>query len=141
MKDKRNLCVLILVLIVYVYIVNVTEIGCPYRFVFGIPCMGCGMTRAFFAVLKCDLSGAIRYHPLVLLLPVIFLLFIIHMSSNNDIKHKKIYKIGWGVVVVLFCIVYFIRLLILDDPIIKIQIKDGLIYKILCHLGKEKSIW
>jgi len=42
---------------------------CPVDLIFGIPCPGCGMTRAFLCLLKGDLSGSLQMHPL--LLPVL----------------------------------------------------------------------
>jgi len=37
---------------------------CPMKNLLGIPCPGCGMTRAFFALLDLDLSSAVAFHPL-----------------------------------------------------------------------------
>lgn len=41
---------------------------CGFKAVFGVPCPGCGMTRALSALLIGDLSAAFRYHPLVYVL-------------------------------------------------------------------------
>lgn len=41
---------------------------CPLAGSFGIPCPGCGLTRATLALLHGDVRGALRLHPLVLLL-------------------------------------------------------------------------
>ncbi len=41
---------------------------CTFRTVTGIPCMGCGGTRAVGALARLDLSGALAMHPLVTLL-------------------------------------------------------------------------
>jgi hypothetical protein len=35
---------------------------------FGIPCPGCGLTRATLTLLHGDVQGALRFHPLVLLI-------------------------------------------------------------------------
>lgn len=40
---------------------------CPTAAIFGIPCPGCGLTRATLALFHGDLGGALRYHPLVFL--------------------------------------------------------------------------
>lgn len=37
---------------------------CPFLFLWGIPCPGCGMTRAFLALLHLDFAAAFYYHPL-----------------------------------------------------------------------------
>jgi hypothetical protein len=41
---------------------------CPLAGSFGVPCPGCGLTRATLAVLHGDVRGALHLHPLVLLL-------------------------------------------------------------------------
>ena len=38
---------------------------CPMVMVTGLPCPGCGLTRAGFALLKLDLAGAFRIHPFI----------------------------------------------------------------------------
>jgi hypothetical protein len=40
---------------------------CPLAGSFGIPCPGCGLTRATLALLQGDVRGALHFHPLVLL--------------------------------------------------------------------------
>lgn len=40
---------------------------CPIRLCTGVACPGCGLTRATSRLLHGDLSGALGYHPLVLL--------------------------------------------------------------------------
>ena len=39
---------------------------CGFRFVFGAPCPGCGMTRAMAALLRGDVAGSFRWHPLAI---------------------------------------------------------------------------
>jgi len=45
---------------------------CPLALVAGIPCPGCGLTRATLSLLHGDLQAALRFHPLVLLLTPLF---------------------------------------------------------------------
>lgn len=40
---------------------------CPLAGSFGIPCPGCGLTRATLALLHGDVRGALHLHPLVIL--------------------------------------------------------------------------
>jgi hypothetical protein len=41
---------------------------CPTALFFGIPCPGCGLTRATLALFRGELSAAIHFHPLVFVL-------------------------------------------------------------------------
>jgi len=45
---------------------------CPTAFFLGIPCPGCGLTRATLALLHGDLRGALQLHPLVFILAPLF---------------------------------------------------------------------
>jgi len=45
---------------------------CPTALFFGIPCPGCGLTRATLALLHGDVGTALRLHPLVLVLTPLF---------------------------------------------------------------------
>ncbi|MGZ3884041.1 MAG: DUF2752 domain-containing protein [Bacteroidia bacterium] len=59
--------------------------SCFFKSRLGIECPGCGMQRAFIALLKGDLSGSLHYHPA--LLP--FLLTITVLIAQLFIKHPK----------------------------------------------------
>ena len=45
--------------------------GCPFRAVTGIPCPGCGMTRAWLSALAFDFSAAFSQHPMFWSVPVL----------------------------------------------------------------------
>lgn len=44
---------------------------CLLRSLWGLPCPGCGMTRALMALLRLELWQALEYHPMVWSLPLI----------------------------------------------------------------------
>jgi len=46
---------------------------CPMASVFGVPCPGCGLTRATLALAHGDVQHALELHPLVLVLSPLFI--------------------------------------------------------------------
>jgi Protein of unknown function (DUF2752) len=69
---RRSLLVLALAS-AFALIVVVRLPICPTAALLGIPCPGCGLTRATLALCHGDLRGALRLHPLVLLISPIFI--------------------------------------------------------------------
>lgn len=55
---------------------------CIFRLLTGIPCPGCGMTRALAAVLRGDAASAFSFHPLWWTLPLLLLLLLHTMFPN-----------------------------------------------------------
>ncbi|MCC6214562.1 MAG: DUF2752 domain-containing protein [Polyangiaceae bacterium] len=56
--------------------------GCPTATIAGIPCPGCGLTRASWAVLRGDLAEAHRLHPLVLIVTPLYLGFLAYAALD-----------------------------------------------------------
>lgn len=55
---------------------------CVFRSVTGIPCPGCGMTRALTAAVRFDLAAAFSYHPLWWTLPLLLPLLLRTITPN-----------------------------------------------------------
>lgn len=107
------------------FLYEVVEIGCPVLFVTGLPCMGCGMTRAFSALLRLDFAAAFAYHPLVLLMP--FLAAAVLLRKRIP---ARLWRALWVTVVVLFIAVYVLRLCAPGDPVVYVQWENGLLGRI-----------
>lgn len=111
---------------------DMVGIGCPIKFLTGISCAGCGMTRAWICLVHLDIKGAFYYHPLFFL-PIIYsFLFLI----KDKISHK-IFNFSIVIGIALFTTVYIFRLLNPDDIVVYINIKSGFIYKLLKFLQNE----
>lgn len=64
----------ILVVVGVFSIMNIFQIPCVYKTLFGIPCPGCGMSHAVLAALRLDFREAFRQHAMFWSMPLVFLL-------------------------------------------------------------------
>lgn len=85
------------------------DIGCVFRLMTGIPCPGCGMTRAWLAALRLDFAAAIAYHPLFWAVPIAFLLAFVREETTSG-KVKRGIDIVIAVLCVLVISVWIVRL-------------------------------
>ena len=88
---------------------------CVFRLVTGIPCPGCGMTRAVLALLCGDVPAALAYHPLVFTLPLVFYLLLRNIFPrlfpwSGDRRYQRAETALCIVLTVLFLAVYAVRL-------------------------------
>ena len=129
--SKKEIVQLILLIGMVAFIYYVTGMGCPILYVTGIPCLGCGMTRACISLLKLNFAAAFHYHPLCYFLPVCVLVLVMQWKMG-----KK--KFNWCIagIITVFTVVYLIRLFNPADTIVKINFKEGLIYKIY-HIARR----
>lgn len=130
-KDKFNkgwqyrLKIAIIIGILYGFL-NLFGVGCPIKFLTGISCPGCGMTRAVMATLNLQFSKAFYYHPLFGLVPFMFALYLF------EDKIKPIYtKYTWILIISLFLTIYVIRLFIIANNIVFIDISSGFVLKFI----------
>lgn len=101
---------------------------CPFSFIFGVSCPGCGMTRSLLCLLHFDFSKAFYYHPLFplgILLSVFFFLEYFNIyKMNYKIKNRLLLLVG-----IIFVITYIVRI-IAKSPVLEFDFTKSLIYKI-----------
>lgn len=85
------------------------DIGCVFRLMTGIPCPGCGMTRAWLAALRFDFAAAFAYHPLFWMVPIAFVLAFVRDGTTSN-KLKRGIDIVIAVLCVLVIAVWIVRL-------------------------------
>jgi hypothetical protein len=95
---------------------GVMPFECPMRAALGVPCPGCGMTRATHLLAHGDLTAALHMHPLVLvLLPWTGLLLVSelygHVSRGSFATtfQRPMFRIGSYVVFATSIIVWILR--------------------------------
>ncbi|MBQ2952833.1 MAG: DUF2752 domain-containing protein [Clostridia bacterium] len=59
-----------------VAVMYLLQAGCIIQRLTGVPCPGCGMTRAVLALLAGDVPGALRHHGMVWSLPVLLAMYL-----------------------------------------------------------------
>jgi hypothetical protein len=107
------------------------HIGCPIRFVTGISCPGCGMTRAVLSVLHFNFKDAFYYHPLFFLAPVMYGLFLFDAFIKPSIS-----KAIWSIIILLFLLTYAFRVFIVPSDVVTIDISKGIMLKLI-----HKILW
>ncbi len=108
-------------LVLFYGFLQLIGITCPIKFVTGVSCAGCGMTRAWLALLlHGDIRLAWTFHPLFWLVPVAggFYLFRNHFSEEV----QKV--LLWGIVAIAMA-VYLGRMLNPGDEIVVFHPMDG----------------
>ena len=100
------------VFLIAVAVLSLLDIGCVFRLMTGIPCPGCGMTRAWLAALRLDFAAAFAYHPLFWIVPIVFMLAMAHDEITSSQVQRAI-----DVILVAMCVcVVAIWLVRLVDP-------------------------
>ena len=77
--------------------------NCPIKYLTGVPCPGCGLSRALAALLRLDFRTALRVHPMVVKKPLL---------GSKNLERMLLWS-----VIVLDIAIWLIRLA-LHDPLI-----------------------
>ena len=85
---------LIVFVIYYVLIHVIVNAFCPLLVLTGIPCAGCGMTRAFLYLFRGQFSRAMYMNPSVI--PVLG--FIIYVAFFRYVLGKKVKGLKWCII-------------------------------------------
>ena len=121
-KKYKEYIIFALCFVALILIMMLLHIPCPIKYLTGISCAGCGMTRALLSVLSLDFSAAFYYHPLwILLFPTALLLIVLKAK-----KKKTAFSAVLSCVVFLFLAVWIFRLAYGDD-IVAFDFDDGAI--------------
>lgn len=114
-----------LIIAFFYLILQLLGITCPIRFITGISCPGCGMTRAWLAVLRLDWAAAFQYHPLFWLVPLAVAGFFLRKKLPSALW--KTFFIG---VCIAFCAVYLVRLVSFEDAVVVWAPQKGFLFRV-----------
>ena len=105
---------LIAVSVLYILMLHFLQITCPIKWVTGISCPGCGMTRAVLSALRLDFAAAFYYHPLwCVLLPAAVALLILRAKGK-----MRAFRILLYLLIAAFLAVYLWRIFCGDGIVV-----------------------
>ena len=85
-------------------------LGCPIRFLTGVACPGCGLTRAWLAALSGDIRAALAYHPLFWCAPLALGLAVLYRGAP---RWRRACEVAMAAMAGAFFILWIARLI---DP-------------------------
>ena len=112
---KRIGATIIALILFIIYSVLTTEFfgsACPFFLLFGIPCPGCGMTRAYLALFHGDIVQAFSMHPLFWVLPLA-LIFGAYSKVvyNKSSKKSRVLEAIMIILCIVFVVAYIVRMI------------------------------
>lgn len=116
---------------------------CIMRMLFGIPCPGCGITRAFILLSQGKIKEATIMHPFWIAIVVLLIAFLINRYFVKDKKmSKKVMSVlkVCAIITLLLCIVYYIYRMIAWYPQKEPVIYDSEnVFNILVHFINKNN--
>ena len=128
MIGKKDIQALLVIAVFYI-IIEMLGVTCPIKFITGISCAGCGMSRAWLSLLRGDISAAFFYHPLFWLpVPAAVILLLWRRLP------RKAARGSMGVICALFCIVYVVRLFSPENTVVVFAPEEGAVFRLFSRL-------
>ncbi len=121
--------------VLYGILYALTGRGCPIKFLTGVSCPGCGMTRACVCLAKGDIRSAWDFHPLF---PLPFIFAAVYLIRQYRIKKQKkskagelVYRIYIFTNIALFFIVYMFRMISGNSVAVTFDPGSGAVYRLI----------
>ena len=95
-KEFKNKLLFTALLAGILFLLWYFDYTCVFLWLFGIPCPGCGMARAFVSLARFDLAAAFSYHPMFWSVPILYLymLFDGELFGNKLLDRCILFLIG-----------------------------------------------
>ncbi len=119
---KRRISIFCVLILFVLYCVLTTEFlgsACPVYLIFGIPCPGCGMTRAWLYLFCGEVMKAFDFHPMFFAVPIVVFCLILCIIKPK-LKKSKIFAGVYLVLCVAFLATYVYRMAVFfpdEEPI------------------------
>ena len=119
---------------------------CPVRQISGLPCPGCGTTRAVLALLRGDIRQALEFHPLIFITLAAILIFILAYILRINIWKFKYANALLYFIFSIYIIVYIIRMILFfphTEPMtyLEISLAGRLIFFIISFFWSWQHVY
>jgi Protein of unknown function (DUF2752). len=108
--------ILLAAALLYMAVMVKLKIYCPIRYITGIPCPGCGMSRALGCLLRLDLSGSLRSNPALLPCMMTIILLINRDTCLLERVSMRVKDILIGIGFGFTIVVYIVRMAFFTIP-------------------------
>lgn len=121
-KKKKGISLIIWLILFALYCVLTTKFlgsACPVYLILGIPCPGCGMTRAWISLFSGDITKAFYFHP-AFFAAAIIVVCVILSEIKPKLKKSKVITGIYLVLCVAFLAAYIYRMIVFfpnEEPI------------------------
>ena len=128
MVKSKKIIGLIVIVAITVFIFILYRYNCVFKFVFGVSCPMCGMTRAICSALRLNFKQAFYYH---IAWPVIMVIFgLCVLIKLKIIRINKKYTFSFLLIFSVLNLIYYFYRLTHGSAIVELNFKQSLIYKI-----------
>ena len=94
-RNLRWKLIVTAVVLMYTVMLYISPVSCVFLTITGIPCPGCGMTRAILSVLQLRFVEAFSYHAMFWSLPFLYLGFLL---DGKIIRQKWLNTLFWTLI-------------------------------------------
>lgn len=129
LKQNKDAVSAVMAVVLLYALMGSLGITCPIKFVTGVSCAGCGMTRAWLALLSGNIDLACYYHPLFFMPPAALLLFYFRKRMPKTFFYSFLF-----IIAAFFVIVYAYRMIYGSSDIVVFEPENGLIYKLISEV-------
>lgn len=132
MPQKKDVQALLIIGVFYL-LLQCAGITCPIKFVTGVSCPGCGMSRAWFSLLRLDFFAAYAYHPLFWLPVPALAVFLLRARLPRRVYLAVMAGMGAA-----FLLVYGARMLDTTDSIVVFAPGEGALWRLLTWFWQRR---
>ena len=125
-KKLREPVSAVAAVVLFYLVIEAAGVTCPIKFITGISCAGCGMSRAWLAFLRLDLHKAFYYHPLFFTPPLLLVVWLMKKHIN-----ERIYKGILFTIILLYVTIYVYRMLFSGGDIVVFRPQDNIIFRMI----------